>query len=107
MKVLVINSGSSTLKYQLIDVKNNIILCKGICDRIGIQNSYIDHEVKNGKKVHIDIDLKTHKDSLKRVLSLLISKDYGNIIDNLYEIEAIGHRIVHGGEYFEKSVIVD
>ena len=106
MKVLVINSGSSTLKYQLIDVEKNKVLAKGLCERIGMNNSIINYEVNNNKFV-ININLNTHKDAIDHVLNLLIDKKYNSIINSLKEIDAIGHRIVHGGEYFKKSVLIN
>lgn len=106
MIVLVINSGSSTLKYQLINVETNIVLAKGLCDRIGIENSEIKHEYNN-KKIVLEKNLKTHKDAIENVLKILVDSSYGPVIKHLEEINAIGHRIVHGGEYFKDSVLVD
>ena len=106
MKVLVINSGSSTLKYQLINVEKNEVLAKGLCERIGMNNSIINYEVNNRKFI-INKNLSTHKDAIDNVLKILINKEYNSIINDLKEIDAIGQRIVHGGEYFKKSVLLN
>ena len=95
MKVLVVNAGSSSLKYQLFDTSTNEVMSKGICERIGIDGR-IDHKTPSGEKIK--------KDILKK--DYLTSKDYGCISD-MSEIEAVGHRIVHGGTYFTESVLVD
>jgi len=105
MKILVINSGSSSLKYQLIDTNDESVLAKGLCDRIGIQNSFVKH-IANGKTEIIDKDMYNHKIAIKLVIDLLTDKDFG-VISNISEIAAVGHRVVHGGEKFHDSVIID
>lgn len=106
MKVLVINCGSSSLKYQLIDMANETALAKGLAERIGIENSRIKHEVENKDKVTIEQDMPNHKVALKLVLDALVDKNHG-AINSLDEISAIGHRVVHGGEKFSGSVVID
>ena len=106
MKILVINSGSSSLKYQLIDVDSVTILAKGLCDRIGIQNSFIKQSNLDGKEFKNEVKLHDHNDAIKVVINLLIDKEHG-VIKSMDEISAVGHRVVHGGERFYKSVIID
>ncbi len=106
MKVLVINAGSSSLKYQLIDMTNEIVLAKGLCDRIGIDNSFIKQSRGSEEAVVINKELKNHKDAIEAVISALIDDKIG-VIKNMSEISAVGHRIVHGGEKFNSSVVID
>jgi len=106
MKVLVINAGSSSLKYQLIDMKNESVLAKGLCDRIGIDNSFIKQAKGSEDSVVISKVLKNHKDAIEAVISALTDDKIG-VIKNMSEISAVGHRIVHGGEKFNSSVIID
>lgn len=104
MKVLVINSGSSSLKYQLFDMSNEYAIAKGNCQKIGLEGSFIEHKYAN-QTVNIEEKLENHIQAIKKVLNLLISGEYG-VIDNLNEIKAIGHRVVHGGEIYKNSVII-
>jgi len=104
MNVLVINCGSSSLKYQLINMQNEEVLGKGLVERIGIEGSKLTHEAA-GKKVVIEDPMKDHKDALKHVLSALVDKDHGAVAD-MSEISAVGHRVVHGGEKFASSVLI-
>lgn len=106
MKILVINTGSSSLKYQLIDMKNEAVLAKGLCDRIGIDNSFIKHTKIGSDTIVIDGDLTSHRSAIKKVIEVLTDKNTG-VIDDMSEISAVGHRIVHGGERFHDSVIID
>jgi len=106
MKVLVINAGSSSLKYQLIDMKHETVLAKGLCDRIGIDNSFIKQSKGYEDAVVINKELKNHKDAIEAVISALTDDKIG-VIKNMSEISAVGHRIVHGGEKFNSSVIID
>jgi acetate kinase len=106
MKVLVINAGSSSLKYQLIDMKNETVLAKGLCDRIGIDNSFIKQSKGSEDAVVLNKELKNHKDAIEAVISALTDDKIG-VIKNMSEIIAVGHRIVHGGEKFKSSVIID
>ncbi len=104
MKILVVNCGSSSLKYQLIDMDNEKLLAKGNFERIGEQESFVTHKVAPEKYV-IKIPVMNHEEALKIVLEQLVHKDYG-VIKDLKEINAVGHRAVHGGELFNKSVLV-
>lgn len=106
MKILVINSGSSSLKYQLIDMKNETVLAKGLCDRIGIDNSFLKHTKTGSDTVVIEKDLTNHKIAIQEVISALIDEKLG-VIKDMAEISAVGHRVVHGGEKFHDSVIID
>lgn len=104
MKILVLNSGSSSLKYQVIDMETEKILAKGYFERIGQPNSFLTHKVK-GEKHKFEHIAKNHEQAIKFVLSRLTSDHYG-VIKNLDELGGIGHRVVHGGEKFSKSVII-
>jgi acetate kinase len=106
MKILVINAGSSSLKYQLIDMTNETVLAKGLCDRIGIDNSFIKQSRGSEDAVVISKELKNHKDAIEAVISALTDEKIG-VIKNMSEIAAVGHRIVHGGEKFNSSVVID
>ncbi len=106
MKILVINAGSSSLKYQLIDMDTEQVLAKGLCERIGIGGSKLNHTPQGGEKVVIEQDMKDHSDAIRMVLEALTNKEYG-VISDMSEISAVGHRVVHGGEFFSKSVIID
>ncbi|MCI8410748.1 MAG: acetate kinase [Lachnospiraceae bacterium] len=105
MKVLVINCGSSSLKYQLIDTKTEQALASGLCERIGIDGQ-LTHKV-SGKKIKDEEknDMPNHEVAVKLVLDELVDKEHG-VIASLQEIEAVGHRVVHGGEQFAASVII-
>ena len=107
MNILVINAGSSSLKYQLFDMRTESILAKGICDRIGIDGNLKHTPVSNGKPVfNSSIPLPTHAEAIKAVIEKLTCADYG-VIDSLTEINAVGHRVVHGGRKFSESVLID
>lgn len=103
MKILVINSGSSSLKYRLIEMDNETVLAKGVADRIGIGNSFLKHS--GSKDVVIEKDMPTHETAIKLVLEALTSSEYG-VIKKVDEISAIGHRAVAGGEYFTHSALI-
>ena len=105
MNILVINCGSSSLKYQLIDMTNEDVLCKGVVERIGIEGSVLTHKI-NGEKFVVEEEMKDHKKALELVLEQLLHKDHG-AIKSLDEISAVGHRVVHGGEKFNDSVLVN
>ena len=105
MKVLVINCGSSSLKYQLIDSETEVALAVGLCERIGIDGRF-NHTPNGGEKVVIEQAMPDHEVAIRMVLDALTNENYG-VIKNLDEIDAIGHRLVHGGEKFTKSVIID
>ncbi len=105
MKVLVLNSGSSSVKYQFIDMEGEEVLCKGLAERIGLEESRIIHKVKGQRHV-IEVDLPNHDVAIKEVLKVLTNKEIG-VIKDLKEIGAVGHRVVHGGEKFASSVLID
>ena len=108
MKILVINCGSSTIKFQLIDVENNNeVIAKGRCDMVGYKESNIIYNnVRDNIKKNEDIPMPTHKEGMEVLLNTLMNKEYG-VIDSIDEIYAIGHRVVHGGEKFNTSVLID
>ena len=106
MKILVINAGSSSLKYQLIDMTNESVLAKGLCDRIGIAGGNFKHKVDGREDYKIDVDMKNHEDAVKLVIDTLVDKEHG-VISSMDEIGAVGHRLVHGADKFSKSVIID
>ena len=104
MKILVLNSGSSSLKYQVIDMETEEMLAKGYFERIGQPNSFLTHKVQH-KKHKFERYVKNHEEAIEFVLSRIIHEQYG-IVKDLKELDAIGHRVVHGGEKFFKSVII-
>lgn len=104
MKILVLNSGSSSLKYQLIDMTNEEVIAKGNYERIGQPNAFLTHKVGEDKHV-TEFPAKNHEDAIKVMLNELTNPEYG-VIKDLNEIDAVGHRIVHGGEHFTKSAVV-
>lgn len=106
MKILVINAGSSSLKYQLIDMENESLLAKGLCERIGIDGR-LTHKPQNGKPVYeADVPFPTHKEAIEAVLEKLTSMEYG-VVETMAEIGAVGHRVLHGGIEFTESCVVD
>ncbi len=105
MKVLVINSGSSSIKYQFFDMTKNNVIAKGIVEKIGIKGSQIKHEKQNGEKVVFKGDILDHQTGVEYVLGILKSEKHG-CINDLDEIEAVGHRVVHGAEHFNSSVLI-
>ena len=105
MKILVINCGSSSLKYQLIDMDGEKLMAKGLVERIGIEGSKVKHETIGKDKEVIEQPLKDHKDALKIVMESIVNKNYG-ALSSLDEIGAVGHRVVHGGEDFAESVVI-
>lgn len=105
MKVLVVNAGSSSLKYQLFDMNHNTVLAKGICERIGSDGSLIDHKNAEGASVKTNVKMANHSEAMKEVVKALTNPQTGCISD-MSEIEAVGHRVVHGGPYFFESCLV-
>ena len=105
MKVLVINCGSSSLKYQILDMTNESLLCKGLVERIGMDGSVITHEKIGMDKVKTEVPMKDHKDAIEQVLAAVQDKDHG-VVKSMDEIGAVGHRVVHAGEKFAKSVLI-
>lgn len=106
MKVLIINCGSSSLKYQLFNMETESVLAKGLAERIGLPGSALIHTGRANKKVKIEQDLSNHKDAIQVVLEALTDGEHG-VIDGYADIDAIGHRVVHGGEAFSGSVKID
>ncbi len=106
MKILVINAGSSSLKYQLINMETEQVMAKGLCERIGIEGSKLNHTPAGGEKNVIEKNMKDHSDAIKMVLDALTDANYG-VISDMSEIAAVGHRVVHGGETFSGSVIIN
>lgn len=105
MKVLVINCGSSSLKYQLIDMSNEKSLAQGLVERIGIEGSILTQKVEGRDKYIIETPMKDHKDAIKLVLGALVDEKNG-VIKDMSEISAVGHRVVHGGEKYAESVLI-
>jgi len=106
MKILVINCGSSSLKYQFIDMENEEVIAKGLAERIGIDGSVLNHQPKGFDKIKIERPMPTHKEALQTVVDALRDKDYG-VIKDMGEITAVGHRVVHAGEKFAYSVLLN
>lgn len=105
MKIFVVNSGSSSIKFQLIDIDEKKVIAKGLCERIGLNNSKLTYSF-NGEKKVINKDIKDHEEGIGLIIGRLTDKNEGVIKDKA-EIYAIGHRVVHGGERFSKTVIID
>ena len=105
MKVLIINSGSSSLKFQLLDFDKRVVMAQGICERIGIDNSRIQFRRYEEEKIKHNRDFETHEDAVRAMVGILTSPQYG-VISDLAEIEAIGHRVVHGAESFAEPAVV-
>ncbi len=106
MNILVINCGSSSLKYQLIDSESEKLLAKGLAERIGIEGSVLTHSAEGKEKLVRQEPMKDHSVAVKMVIDALTDKEYG-VISSLSEIGAVGHRVVHGGEKFDKAVLID
>ena len=105
MKILVVNCGSSSLKYQLINMENEEVIAKGLAERIGIEGSVVKHETIGKEKVVIEQEMKDHKAAIQIVLDALVDSNHG-AIQSMDEISAVGHRVVHGGEEFTDSVLI-
>jgi acetate kinase len=105
MLVFVLNAGSSSLKYQLIDAQTTEVKASGLVERIGI-DGILKHEIGENKKLSFELPIPTHKEAIELVLRIL-TNDETKVIDSISEIEAIGHRVVHGGEYFKESTLID
>ena len=105
MKILVLNSGSSSIKFQLIDTNTHEVLAKGVAERIGIKGSRIKYVRPNQPEVHFEGDILDHQMAIEYVLGILKSEQYG-VIKDLSEIDAVGHRVVHGGERFKESILI-
>ncbi|MEC9490072.1 MAG: acetate kinase [Halanaerobiales bacterium] len=105
MKILVINSGSSSLKFQLFNMKNENVLAQGLFQRIGINNSYLEFN-NNQDELIIEKEIPDHMTAVKLLIDTLLSKDHG-VLKSMEEIEAVGHRLVHGGEKYKQAVIIN
>lgn len=106
MKILVINCGSSSLKYQVIDMDGEILLAKGLVERIGMDGSVITHEKKDAAKWKNETPMKDHSDAIAQVLAALVDPEHG-VIKDMSEIGAVGHRVVHAGEKYANSVLIN
>ena len=106
MKILVINAGSSSIKYQLIDMENELVLAKGLCDRIGIAGGNFKHQPHGKDAYKVDVQMANHSEAIRLVTDALVDKDHG-VIESMSEISAVGHRVLHGGEKFSGSVIIN
>ena len=106
MKILVINAGSSSLKYQLIDMDNEQMLAKGNCEKIGLEMGIFGHKTADGREKKIEIRMANHTEAFEQVKNALLDSEVG-VIKDLSEVAAIGHRIVQGGALFSESVLVD
>lgn len=106
MKILVINAGSSSLKYQLIDMANESVLAKGLCERITFTGGVLTQKTADGKETVIKQDMPSHKEAMELVLKAMLDKDKG-AIKSVDEIGAVGHRVLHSGEDFKQSVVID
>lgn len=105
MKIVIINSGSSSIKYQLIDMPANEVICSGMIDRIGLETSNLSY-VTNSVKIEESLPIANHKIGLKKIAQLLMDEEIG-VIKSTEEIEAVGHRVVHGGSAFSNTVIIN
>ena len=106
MKILVINAGSSSLKYQLIDMENESVVVKGLCERITFSGSQLSQKTADGREIVIKQDMPTHKEAMELVLKAMLDKENG-AIKSVDEIGAVGHRVLHSGEDFKHSVVIN
>lgn len=106
MKIIVLNCGSSSIKYQLFEMPSQRVIAKGLVDKIGLKGSLVKHEREDGIKVTLEGEIFDHKLGIEYVLGILLSEKYGSIKD-LEEINAVGHRVVHGGERYGNSVRIN
>lgn len=106
MKILVLNCGSSSIKYALYDMDNRSVMASGGAERVGLNDAFVKVKLPNGEKRQIMHDIPEHTEGVKFIFSLLTDPEIG-VIKSLDEIDAVGHRMVHGGEKFNKSVIID
>lgn len=106
MKILVINAGSSSLKYQLIDMQTENALLKGVCERIGLDGGTLTQKNADKKELKLQQNMKNHTEAIQLVLKAMVDKEYG-AISSISEISAVGHRVLHSGEDFKQSVLID
>ena len=105
MKILVLNNGSSSVKYKLIDNCSKEVLAEGGVEKIGLPDSFIKFKLADGSKKSIEVSMPDHTEAIRQVFNVLTNAEYG-VIKSLDEIQAVGHRVVHGMEYFNKSVLI-
>ncbi len=105
MKILVLNCGSSSIKYQLFNIEKKEVLAKGIVDKIGLNGAYIKNDRDDGDSVKLEGEIVDHQAGIEYLLGVLVSERHGSI-KKLEEIDAVGHRVVHGGEKFNSSVLI-
>ena len=108
MKILVLNCGSSSIKYQLLSMSGSDeadLLAKGIIERIGISNGELKHKTQDGKKYNFTTDIPDHTRGIDLILEALLSREHG-VIETAEDIVAVGHRVAHGGQYFKESALV-
>ena len=105
MKILVLNCGSSSIKYQLFDMETKAVLAKGGIEKIGLEGSFLKLTLPNGEKVTLSKDIPEHTAGVRFIFSVLTGEEYG-VIKSVNEIDAVGHRMVHGGEKFSSSVLL-
>lgn len=106
MKILVLNSGSSSVKYQLFDMEQETVVAKGLVERIGLEEAFLHHQPNGKEKLSFQRDIPDHSVAIKMVLDALVSKEHG-VLGSIEEIDAVGHRLVHGGSEFARSVLID
>ena len=106
MKILVLNCGSSSIKYKLFEMPAKQVLAQGGIEKIGLKDSFLKFTLPSGEKKIIEKEIAEHTAGIEFILSILTSKEYG-VISSLSEIDAVGHRVVHGGEKFSSSVLID
>ncbi len=106
MKIMVLNCGSSSIKYQLFNMTEQTVMAKGVVEKIGLKGAFLKHEKSNGQKVKFEGDILDHQGGIEYILGVMISEKHG-CISSLQEIDAVGHRVAHGGEKFKESVLID
>ena len=105
MKILVLNCGSSSIKYKLFKMEKKEVIAQGIIEKIGMKGSFLKVTLPNGEKVMLEGEILEHRAGIEYILGVLLSEKYG-CIKSLEEIDAVGHRVVHGGERFNTSVLI-
>ncbi|MEG0663324.1 MAG: acetate kinase, partial [Anaerovoracaceae bacterium] len=105
MKILVINCGSSSLKYQVLDMQGEVLMAKGLVERIGMDGSVITHEKAGEDKWKNEVPMKSHVEAIQQVLAAIIDENHG-VIKSMDELGAVGHRVVHAGEKYAHSVLI-
>ncbi|HCB89949.1 MAG TPA: acetate kinase, partial [Porphyromonadaceae bacterium] len=105
MKILVLNCGSSSIKYKLFDMRSNEVIAQGGVEKIGMKGSFLKLTLPDGQKVQLEGEILEHRAGIEYIFGVMLSEKYG-CIRSLDEIDAVGHRVVHGGERFNKSVLI-